>query len=587
MSDGDLTERRTSLIEQKKRELDEVYDRHDSLLRELFHLQKFVTLIGFDPNVAKQERSEVWEEFRAPYDLWDQSSSGPSSRRTRRAINERREFMAASTSQTPALYKKQKSPDAKRLMKKGSMPNLTTMSPTSVLAPKRSLDTPKPYGAKVIKNKSFTRPVTPSIISRKRSFGEQDHEEDRDHPDFPRASSPTADNGVERGADGLSMSSSPKKRKQKYKQNRSSAIAETTPFVSTTPARPLSRPAPPQSSPDSSPGSTPLPKRIRLIVKPAPLPVLATHPDQLPRPAVFGGSLSRLLSSFALLEEGDEDEFVEKKNGADPGIRQPGYVTPGGKLERPRLGISWREFDESVKAEVEIWRRIREVRARGGLGCMRGWEIVRGEEDEPEEEEEEEGKDEDGDVRAKAEEESEGGEQAEQEVERVPTEGMVKETGLPGKDVPEQEILDDAEATSMVESGAGLEHAQADGPSNLSTIIISDTLPAAPADGSLALDDSPVPTPGDNSISLVQTISTALETPAAILDEYPNATGGRSPMRVGAPLADATMDTEPLEPKEPVTESMTPEPNETFMELEMSIPQSVTPATITQTITPA
>ncbi|KAH7334736.1 hypothetical protein B0J17DRAFT_671321, partial [Rhizoctonia solani] len=52
MSDGDLAKRRISLVQQKKRELDEVHDRHDSLLRELFHLQKFVTLIGYDPNVC-------------------------------------------------------------------------------------------------------------------------------------------------------------------------------------------------------------------------------------------------------------------------------------------------------------------------------------------------------------------------------------------------------------------------------------------------------------------------------------------------------------------------------------------------------
>jgi hypothetical protein len=71
MSDDDLlSKRRASLIEQKKRELDEACDTHDSLvclgaelpvlaadilfceqLRELFHLHKFITLIGFDPHV--------------------------------------------------------------------------------------------------------------------------------------------------------------------------------------------------------------------------------------------------------------------------------------------------------------------------------------------------------------------------------------------------------------------------------------------------------------------------------------------------------------------------------------------------------
>ncbi|CAE6502352.1 unnamed protein product [Rhizoctonia solani] len=587
MSDGDLAKRRTGLIDQKKRELDEVYDRHDSLLRELFHLQKFVTLIGFDPKVAKQERSEVWEEFRGPYDLWDQSSSGPSSRRTRRAINERRESMAASTSQTPASSKKQNPPGAGRPMKKGSMPNLTTISPTSVLARKRSLDTPKSYRAKIIKNTSFTRPVTPSVISRKRPFGEQVHEEDRDHQDFPRALS--LDNGVAQGVDDLSVTFSPKKRKQKHKRTRSSAAAETGPFVSTTPARPTSPPGP-QSSPGSSPGGTPLPKRIRLIVKPAPPLVLATHPDQLPRPAVFGGSLSELLSSFALLEEGDEDEFIEKKNSADPGIRQPGCVTPGGKLEHPKLGISWEEFDESVKAEVEIWKMIGEARARGGLRCMRGWEIVRGE-DEPEEEEgEEEGE---GDVRAEFEGESEGGEEAEQDVERAPNKGIIEETERPGVIVPEQENLGDAGATSIIKGGLGLEHAQTNDSSDPSIIAVPDIPSNAPASDSLAPNDDdshpaeqdgPFQNPGDDPVNLVQAIPTTPETPVAILDEYPNATNTQPPMYIDAPLADEPMGVKST-PKEPATGSRVPEPDETLKEPGTPIPQSFTPATIINTAT--
>ncbi|CAE6506413.1 unnamed protein product [Rhizoctonia solani] len=586
MSDGDLAGRRASLIEQKKLELDKVHDRHDSLLRELFHLQKFVTLIGFDPNVAKQEKSEVWEEFRAPYDLWDHSSSGPSSRRTRRAINERRESMTASTSQTATPSRKHKPPDVERLTKKGSMPDLTTLSSTSALAPKRSLDTNKPYRAKVIKNKSFAHPVTPNVVSRKRPFGEQDREGNHDYSDFPQACSPATTNGIEQGVDDLSVPFSPKKRKQKQRPKQSSAIPDlTTPFSSTTLARPSSPFAPPQSSPDSSPGGTPLPKRIRLIVKPAPPPVLATHPDQLPRPAIFGGSLSKLLSSFALLEEGDESDLVERRNTVDPGIRGPGYVTHGDRFERPKIGISWEDFDESIMAEVEIWRRIGEVRARGGLRCMRGWEIVRGEEDEPEEKGEGE---EDGDMEAQAEKEGETVELAEGDGDQTQNEGPIET--IEDSRIILEETLDNAGVASPGQDQINLEHARAEGPSDLSTTVISEsslpntlTTAFSVVDGNIShtVEQDELPqTPDDPPTNLVRTLSPILKTtsaPTATPNGYADRTNAQSSMQADLSSVEESMGTGPTEPREPVTEPLVTQPNEIYTDFGMSIPQPATP----------
>ncbi|KEP53382.1 helicase SWR1 [Rhizoctonia solani 123E] len=584
MSDGDLAERRASLIERKKLELDEVNDRHDSLLRELFHLQKFVTLIGFDPNVAKWEKSEVWEEFRAPYDLWDHSSSGPSSRRTRRAINERRESMTVSTSQTAATSRKHKPPDVERLIKKGSMPNLTTTLSTSALAHKRSLDTPKPYRAKVINNKPFTRPVSPSVISRKRPFGEQDHEGEHDYSGFPRASSPTTTNGAEQGVDDIFLTSSPKKRKQNRKEQSSSATTDlTTPFPPIAP-RPSSPFAPPESSLNSSPGGTPLPKRIRLIVRPAPLPVLATHPDQLPRPTLFGGSLSKLLSSFALLEEGEETDLVERRNTADPGIRGPGYITPGDEFERPKLGLSWEKFDESVKAEVEVWRRIREVRARGGLRCMRGWEIVRGEEDEPAEVEEE--GEEDESLGAQAEKGGEILKPLEGDEGQAQNEGPVEATEDSRNML--EDILDNVDAISTDQGQTGLEHSRIEGLNDLPTVMPQCFLPNTLAIASVANGnashtikqyDSPQ-TPSGPSTDLGQGISPIPDitsAPPGISSEYADRTNAQPPIQADLPSVDETMSTGPTKWKEPVIEPLVSKPNETSTELEMLIPRPITP----------
>ncbi|KAG8679857.1 hypothetical protein FRC08_016695 [Ceratobasidium sp. 394] len=68
-------------------------------------------------------------------------------------------------------------------------------------------------------------------------------------------------------------------------------------------------------------------------------------------------------------------------------------IRPGEDKEREKqkpvkIGMSWEEFAQSVRDEVEVWRRIEEMRRQGGLRCMRGWEIVRGDEDGEEEEEE-------------------------------------------------------------------------------------------------------------------------------------------------------------------------------------------------------
>ncbi|KAJ1306038.1 hypothetical protein OPQ81_010751 [Rhizoctonia solani] len=561
MSDGDLAERRASLIEQKKRELDEVYDTHDSLLRELFHLQKFVTLIGFDPNVAKQEKSEVWEEFRAPYDLWDQSSSGPSSRRTRRAINERRESMTVSVSQTPASSRKHKYSNPERLTKKGSMSNLTT-SPTSTLAPKRSPNTSKPYGVKA-KNKTFAHPFTPSVVSRKRPFTEQYH---GDSSDFQRPSSLTNTNGVEQPVDDLSVPVYPKKQKTKPKQKQKWPQEISDPTTLFPPTQPMSPISPPQPSPNSSPGGTPLPKRIRLIVKPAPPPVLATHPDQLPRPALFGGSLPKLLSSFALLEEGDENELVERKNSVDTSIRKPGYVAPATELERPRIGISWHEFDESVKSEVEIWRRIKEMRSRGGLGCMRGWEIVRGEEDEPEEEEEEE-----------EEEEGESGKSVEQDAGQVQTGDVVEVAGGQGRNLLGEETL---ERVSVKGSG---DSSVVTTPSNLpSNAMAYDPLALNGGVSSTVKQDTPsvLPINVDQGISPVPEAITA---PTETLDGYGDVPNAQISMHIDAPSADEIIGTQLTDSKELATEPVAPKSNETF--LEMPIPQPAI-ATITRPITP-
>ncbi|TBU38602.1 hypothetical protein BD309DRAFT_509317 [Dichomitus squalens] len=48
-SGGSLEEGRAKWIQDRQEELDRVFDRHDSLIREAFHLEKFVSLLSYDP----------------------------------------------------------------------------------------------------------------------------------------------------------------------------------------------------------------------------------------------------------------------------------------------------------------------------------------------------------------------------------------------------------------------------------------------------------------------------------------------------------------------------------------------------------
>ncbi|GAA5906550.1 hypothetical protein JCM8208_000477 [Rhodotorula glutinis] len=86
---------RAQQVDLKQKELAAIVDKHDDYVRELFHLDRFVTLIGFDPNVAKADRSDVFRSFQANYDLFlnaapDAAGASTGRRGTRRAAEQRK-----------------------------------------------------------------------------------------------------------------------------------------------------------------------------------------------------------------------------------------------------------------------------------------------------------------------------------------------------------------------------------------------------------------------------------------------------------------------------------------------------------------
>lgn len=85
---------------------------HDALVRELFHLSKFVTMTSFDPAIALQDTSEVFSQFQAQYDLATKLSRD-APRLTRRTMAERRKAMGIET--TPTQSAMPSPPPSKRV----------------------------------------------------------------------------------------------------------------------------------------------------------------------------------------------------------------------------------------------------------------------------------------------------------------------------------------------------------------------------------------------------------------------------------------------------------------------------------------
>lgn len=99
---------RNEAIEQRREQLTKILERSDDNVRLLFHLEKFVSLIGYDVEQARNDHSNVFNEYRIPYDLWSKVSSngkGGRVRSTRRQINLQKVALHIDTpspSQSPA-----------------------------------------------------------------------------------------------------------------------------------------------------------------------------------------------------------------------------------------------------------------------------------------------------------------------------------------------------------------------------------------------------------------------------------------------------------------------------------------------------
>lgn len=275
---GVLTRRKKEKLALAQSDLEDVHDGHDMLVRELFHLTKFVTMVGYDPHVAREDQSDVFTTFKNAHDLsfsLDDSGAGAqastSARVTRRRVNARMESLSL----------------------KRPQPSSTPPTPAST--------TPKTE-SKIRRSESARARRSSSIRASVGVEGDSDKDGDDDVSDgsviedTPRTKKGT---GRAKSGEGRPKSitnkrqrllseepstDSPSKRKGPRKGK---ALDELDAFILRQRPRPL---------PDHPP----------------PLHILAPH--QVPALRRFGGNIDALLQSFNLLHEGEgarDDKALE------------------------------------------------------------------------------------------------------------------------------------------------------------------------------------------------------------------------------------------------------------------------------------
>ncbi|KAK4702013.1 helicase SRCAP/SWR1, partial [Phenoliferia sp. Uapishka_3] len=255
-----------------RQQLAEIVDSHDDHVRELFHLDRFVTLIGFDPAVAKQDKSDVFLTFQHNYDLWthaapESSASGGGRRATRRAATDRK-VSALPQAEAPSTPVPTKAPGSRVGM--GHPHGKVDKGKGKAVAPASN-------GKAVAAESSEGEAVVVRKATKGKGRG--------------RKSAPAA---LIKEEDGLSP----------VPPSRGKAGKRHSLAISTLPPDSPPLPTPSTSKHTIQPPSPNYPKRLKLAHDPSLGPTYS-HPLQVPPRQTHGGSLSNLLGSYIVIDEED------------------------------------------------------------------------------------------------------------------------------------------------------------------------------------------------------------------------------------------------------------------------------------------
>ncbi|THU89758.1 hypothetical protein K435DRAFT_781451 [Dendrothele bispora CBS 962.96] len=105
----ELDTAKEALLVRKQMDLESIYQRHDGLVREIFHMEHFRSMIGYDPEEAKNDDSAVFRDYKSTsYDILNKAASTSASvvglsRRTRSAQqHDRMQLLQSSVSAPPS-----------------------------------------------------------------------------------------------------------------------------------------------------------------------------------------------------------------------------------------------------------------------------------------------------------------------------------------------------------------------------------------------------------------------------------------------------------------------------------------------------
>ncbi|KAG7091252.1 hypothetical protein E1B28_010301 [Marasmius oreades] len=278
-----------ALIAEKRAQLERVYDRHDTMVRELFHMENFRVMTTYDPAEAKRDDSSIFREFKSRYDLLEKipNTSSGLQRRTRSTQSDRSSFFGPSISAPLPKRRKIVAADTAGIW------NIITSA--------------KIKGKEKANEDAVTEPVEASesiSVSKKFSRGKRKSSTAVD-------SIRTTGSGVAIPSDG-NTGATRKRRKGEVgptMENNTHDPGGLAPILNPPSTFPRNHIPPPSQTLTTSPSNI---KRIKLIVRKP--PPLLSNPRQRPPPPKFNNSLARVVSSFSYWEEvGIDAESLDRR----------------------------------------------------------------------------------------------------------------------------------------------------------------------------------------------------------------------------------------------------------------------------------
>ncbi|KNZ81238.1 Helicase SWR1 [Termitomyces sp. J132] len=294
---------REDLISQKQKQLQTVVDRHDTLVREMFHMDHFINMVSFNPKEAKTDNSKVFQNYKTSlYNLVDKAAAG-SSRSTRRSRTEQEQLLKTSSISAPFSTPASVPSRTKRQTRAGASTNATILqeaAKSSGLKERTAERLPERANASIFDDDPSPTEESISVIVVRR----------QPHNDDPVTSRPMKKRKLaeNKGRESISVESRRSGRLRSYNEKATDADKPIELVQSSLPSPKL--PSHPEHEPTSISAPPALPrlniKRVKLLVRrPAP-PI--TNPKQRPPPVEYNSSVDTFLRSYFTLNGHDVKE---------------------------------------------------------------------------------------------------------------------------------------------------------------------------------------------------------------------------------------------------------------------------------------